>query len=106
MAEQNLQEHTRRLLEDPVLGEQDIDTKVLSLLEAEYLRRLARYERVDHELSQKYGMPFSEFTTRRVVQLMDYTWDVETDAMDWETAVSGIETLRTKLEELRASMRG
>jgi hypothetical protein len=106
MAESILQEHTRRMLEDPLLGAQDLDTKVLALLEAEYLRRLARYERADRELSQKYGLTFLEFTTQRMVQQKGYTWDVETDAMDWETAVSGVNTLTAKLQELRASTHG
>ena len=106
MSEAILQEHTRRLLEEPLLGEQDVDTKVRGLLEAEYLRRLARYQRVDHELNQKYGMTFDEFTSRRIVQREGYTWDAETDAMDWETAISGIKTLTTKLQDLREPAHG
>ena len=29
------------------------------------------------------------------------SWDVESDAMEWETAVSGIKTMRRNIEELR-----
>ena len=39
MSDVILQEITQHLLEDPLLGDQDIDTKVRSLLESEYLRR-------------------------------------------------------------------
>jgi len=95
--------HTRQFLEEPLLGEQDVDTKVCFLLEAEYLRRLGRYHRVDRVLAQKYGMTFEEFVARRVVQQKGYTWEVERDAMDWETAVGGIKTMRRKLQELRES---
>lgn len=101
MAESILHANTWRLLEDPVLGEQDLDTKVLSLLEAEYLRRLARYQRVDHELSQKFGLMFEEFIAQRITKRRDYTWDVERDAMDWETAIGGIKTVTAKLHELK-----
>ena len=103
MGEVVLQERTRRLLEDPLLGEQDIDAKVRSLVEAEYLRRLARYQQTDHDLSLKYGMTFDEFTARRIVKTAGYTWDVEADAMQWETAIGGINTLTAKLQELRIS---
>ena len=40
---------------------------------------------------------------RRVVQQKGYTWDVETDAMDWETAVGGMRTMERKIQELRES---
>ena len=50
-------------------------------------------------------MTFEEFTERRVVQQEGYTWDVEKDAMDWETAVDGMRTMERKLQELRESER-
>jgi len=101
MSETTLPERTRHLLEESLLGEQDVDAKVRLLLEAEYLRRLARYRRTDRTLSEKYGKTFEEFVSSRVVQREGYTWDVETDAMDWETAIGGIKTLTAKLRELR-----
>jgi hypothetical protein len=81
----------------------DLDTKVCLLLEAEYLRRLRQYRRVDYFLTQKYEMTFEEFTVQRVAQREGYTWDVETDAMDWETAVGGMKMMMRKLQELRES---
>ena len=105
MSETRLLERTRQLLEEPLFGEQDLDAKVCLLLEAEYLRRLGRYRRLDRVLAQKYGMTFEEFVARRVVQQREYAWDVETDAMDWETAVGGMKTMERKLQELRESGR-
>ena len=46
-------------------------------------------------------MTFEEFVARRVAQQKGYTWDVETDAMDWETAMGGMRTMERKLQELR-----
>jgi len=97
----DLQEQTRKLLEEPLLGEQDLDAKIRRLLEAEYMRRLVQYRRVDRNLRQKYGMTFEDFTANRVVRQEGYTWEAETDAMDWETAVDGVETMRRKLQELQ-----
>jgi len=105
MGEARLLESTQRLLEEPILGEQDLDTKVRLLLEAEYLRRLRQYRRVDRLLTQKYGMLFEGFVARRVAQQEGYTWDVETDAMDWEQAIGGMRTMERKLCELREADR-
>ena len=105
MSETKLMESTLQFLEEPLLGEQDLDTKVRLLLEAEYLRRLGRYRRLDRTLTQKYGMTFEEFIEGRVVQQKGYTWDVEKDAMDWETAVDGMRTMERKLQELQESGR-
>ncbi len=100
-----LTEQTRELLEEPLLGEEDIEIKILKLMEAEYLRRIQRYRRVDQILSKKYGMTFDEFLSRRVVAQRDFDWEVEQDAMDWETAVDGIATIKRKLARLRVMQR-
>jgi len=100
-----LQERTRQFLQDPLLGKQDIDAKVRSLLEAEYLRRLGQYRRQDRILAQKYGMTFEAFMERRTVRQEGYTWDVEQDAMDWETAVGGMRMMKRRLLELREAER-
>jgi|GEM_PF-445995 hypothetical protein len=99
--EARLLERTYKMLEEPLLGDQDVDTKVRRLLEAEYLRRLAAYHHVDRTLSHKYGMSFQAFVDHRVAEQRGFTADVEADAMDWETAVSGIDTIERKLRELR-----
>lgn len=96
-----LQESTRQLLEEPLFGEQDIDTKIRALLEAEYLRRLQQYHRQDRHLTLKYGLSFTEFVAQRVVAQKGYTWEVEQDAMAWETAIGGISTITHKLRQLQ-----
>ncbi len=95
-----MQAETRQLLEEPLLGEQDVDAKVRRLLEAEYLRLLGRYRHLAKSLSQKYGMTFDDFLKRRVVRQKEFAWDVEKDAMDWESAVSGSKTAERKLKQL------
>ncbi len=97
----DLQEQTRKLLEEPLLGEQDLDAKIRRLLEAEYMRRLVQYRRGDRFLRQKYGTTFEDFIADRVVRQEGCTWEAESDAMDWETAVDGIDTISRKLQELQ-----
>ncbi len=93
----NLAQHLQQL----VIGQAtEINQKLSSLLESEYRRRLAGYSLTDRQLQQKYNMTFAEFEQQRIPEQRNYTWDVEADAMAWETAVDGIETMHRQLTNL------
>ncbi len=77
-----------------------IEEKLARLLEAEYRRRLARYSLTDRQLVQKYNMNFAQFEQERITEQRNYAWDVESDAIAWETAFDGIHTIQKKLSEL------
>ena len=96
----NLDQTVQWLEEAPISG-QTLDDKVRQLLQAEYLRKLGQFHRADMVLSRKYGMDFRRFVGQRVVEKKHYCWEVETDAMDWETAISGIQTIERRLAVLR-----
>ncbi len=78
-----------------------IDEKPSRLLSAELRRRLVSYHLTDLQLSQKYGMDFDAFERQEVTKSRDYRWEVESDAIAWETAVDGIRTMERQLNELR-----
>jgi hypothetical protein len=78
----------------------DINAKLRILLEAEYRRRLARYSLTDRQLSQKYKMNFEAFEQQQLTKQQGYTWEVESDAIAWETAIDGIRTMERQLAEL------
>ena len=80
----------------------DLEQKVQSLVKAEHRRRLARYQLTDQRLSQKYGMAFEEFERRQVTRQREYAWDVESDAIAWETAIDGIQTMQEQMASLDA----
>jgi hypothetical protein len=101
MATVELRKETQEFLNTTVPGDQDLDTKIRQLIEEEYLRRLGRYRRTDLALTRKYGMTFDEFIARSIPRQRDYSWEVEQDAMDWETAVDGMATIERKLRKLR-----
>ena len=103
MAEVVLKEQTQQWLADPILGQGDIDAKVRRLLEAEYLRKLAQYERANQLLTQKYGVTFDEFAAQDIIARRNHTWEVEQDAMHWETAIGGIVTVQRRLREIRSA---
>jgi hypothetical protein len=94
------QESTKKLLEEPFLEGRNVDAKIRLLLRSEYLRRLGRYRHTDRLMSGKYGVQFDEFVARRIVKEKGFSWDAESDAMNWEAAVSGIKTMERKLKDL------
>lgn len=96
-----LQEHTQTLLRDPLLVGNSLDEKIQHLLREEYLRRLIQYRRMVSLLAQKYGMSFENFINEKIIERDNFSWHVETDAMDWEMAVSGIKTMERKLAFLQ-----
>ena len=96
-----LMEQTEEFLRATVPGDQSLDAKVRQLIEAEHLRQLAQHRRADLALARKYGMTFDEFLTRRIPGQRDYTWEVEQDAMAWESAVGGMRTVERQLQALR-----
>jgi len=69
-------------------------------LRNDYLKRLMHYQKTDEALRRKYAMSFEEFETGEVLAQRDYSWDVESDAIIWKTAIEGIETMRLKLQAI------
>lgn len=100
MSEITVGESTKALLEELPLEGQDIDAKIRILIEAEVLRRLQQVHRQDRILRAKYGMSFENFTDQRIVAQRGYTWEVERDAMDWETVIGAIAMLEKRLTQL------
>ncbi len=79
---------------------ESMDQKLAKLLEAELRRQLARYDLTDRQLSRKYDMSYAEFERRQVTKQMGYSWEAESDAIAWETAVDGQATVERQLSEL------
>jgi len=77
------------------------DLEKREMVEGEYLRRLTRYKKIDETYRQKYKMTFNEFESRNIVAEQSFSWDVESDAQEWEAANDGIETMLGKLKELQ-----
>lgn len=100
MGEVTLRQTTAALLADPLFGEGDVDSKILRLLVGEYQRHLAEHRAVDARLAQKYQTTFADFLDRRTTVQHESSWEVEKDALDWETAVAGISELAAKCKEL------
>jgi len=51
-------------------------------------------------MRKKYGMSFSEFESSNVVREKKFSWDVESDSMEWEHAIEGFRYVDQKLNDL------
>ena len=70
------------------------------LLKRDYLRRLTRYKMTDEYYRDKYKMDFESFESANIIQREKYSFEVESDAQEWELAIDGIKTVERKLREL------
>ena len=77
------------------------DRELIEMLKSEYLRKLSRYKLADQSFCKKYGLSYEEFERRNIVAEKGYSWEVESDAQEWESANDGIATYLQKLEELK-----
>ncbi|MFZ4441733.1 MAG: hypothetical protein ACOYOS_25280 [Syntrophales bacterium] len=66
----------------------------------EYRRRVIICKMVDETMKKKYGMTFQEFESQNVVKGHDFSWQVESDAMEWEHAVEGNRYAEQKLKSI------
>ncbi len=81
---------------------QEMSEKELQeLLRDDYLRKLGRYKLIDESFRGKYGMTYKKFERKNVVAARNFSWDVESDAQDWELALDGIKTYQKKLKALK-----
>lgn len=78
------------------------EEELKEVLRKEYLRRLARYKWIDELFRKKYGLSFEEFEKSDAVAKKNYSWEVESDAEKWESAVDGVNTVLEKLREFNS----
>ena len=67
----------------------------------EYRRRIIRYRMLDEAMKKKYGMSFQEFESRNLVKELGFSWQVESDAMEWEHAIEGVRYAEQKLKDIQ-----
>ena len=51
-------------------------------------------------MRKKYGMTFDKFESDNVVKERKFSWDVESDAMEWEHALEGARYVEHKLKDM------
>lgn len=81
-----------------IIPEDDLKDAILS----EYKRKLTLYKMTDEKFRKKYGMSFEEFDKKNIVKEKEFSWEVESDAIEWEHAIEGIRHISSKLKEIEA----
>lgn len=76
------------------------EAEIKTLLMRDYMRRLTRYRMTDDFFKKKYGMDFAGFDKKNLVQKENYSFEVESDAQEWELALDGINTIEKKIKEI------
>jgi len=76
------------------------EDELKEVLRRDYIRRLTRYRMIDDYYRKKYSMDFDSFEKTNIVKKQNYTFEVESDAQEWELAIDGIKTVEKKLKEL------
>lgn len=67
---------------------------------SEYKRKFTLYKITDEKFRKKYGMSFEEFDKKNMVKEKGFSWEIESDAMEWEHAIEGIRYIDSKLKEI------
>ena len=76
------------------------EAEIKTLLMRDYMRRLTRYKMTDDFFKKKYGMDYTNFEKKNLVQKENYSFEVESDAQEWELALDGINTIEKKFKEI------
>jgi len=75
--------------------------ELIEMLRRGCIRKLTKYRLTDEFFRKKYGMTYEEFENENVVAKKNFSWEVESDAQEWEMAMDGISTCLRKLEEVK-----
>jgi hypothetical protein len=81
------------------------DVSVNEIKEAllnEYKRKFLLYKLTDDTMKKKYSMDFNEFEKKQIVKSKDFSWDVESDSMEWEHAMEGIHSMKEKIDKIKS----
>jgi polyhydroxyalkanoate synthesis regulator phasin len=95
-------EKTSKIL-DYLVPQGDLDTKIRKIVIEDLKRKLAEFQLIDHRFQKKYGMTLDEFEKKNIIKEKGFSFEVESDYHEWDSAVDAIKTIKTYLDEL---MRG
>jgi len=80
--------------------EEMTDDEIGELLRRDYTRRLVQYRMLDDFHRKKYSTNYDAFEKSDIIQKQNYSFEVESDAQEWELAIDGIRTMEKKRREI------
>ena len=94
-----LTEKTTKIL-DLLIPEGDLDYKVRKILIEDFKRKLVEFQLVDNRFQKKYGVTLDEFEKRNIIKEKGFSFEVESDYHEWDSALDAINALKVKIEDL------
>ena len=85
---------------DNLIPEGDIDSKVRKVIIEDLKRRLAEFQLIDYRFQKKYGMTLNEFEKREIIKEKGFSFEVENDHHEWDSAADAIKSLKGHLKDL------
>jgi hypothetical protein len=76
------------------------EDELKEVIRRDFVRKLTGYRLTDDSYKKKYNMDFASFQKANIVEKQNYSFEVESDAQEWELAIDGIETLTKKLKDI------
>lgn len=83
-----------------LIPEGDLDSKVKKILLEDFKRKLAEYQLIEKRFIKKYGMTLDEFEKKNIIKEKEFSYEVETDYHEWDSAVDAIKTIHSYIKEL------
>ena len=99
-----LTEKTTKIL-DLLIPEGDLDYKVRKILIEDFKRKLVEFQLVDNRFQKKYGVTLDEFEKRNIIKEKGFSFEVESDYHEWDSALDAINALKVKIEDLSRNSR-
>ena len=96
---ETITEKTTKIL-DILIPEGDLDYKVRKILREDLKRKLTEFQLIDNRFQKKYGMTLDEFEKRNIIKEKGFSFEVESDYHEWDSAEDAIKTLKAKIEDL------
>ena len=94
-----LTEKTTKIL-DLLIPEGDLDYKVRKILIEDFKRKLVEFQLVDNRFQKKYGVTLDEFEKRNIIKEKGFSFEVESNYHEWDSALDAINALKAKIEDL------
>lgn len=85
---------------DNLIPEGDIDSKIRRIIIEDIKRKLVEFQLIDHRFQKKYGMTLDEFEKRGIIKEKGFSFEVENDHHEWDSAADAIKALKNHLKDL------
>ena len=96
---ETITEKTTKIL-DLIIPEGDLDYKIRKILREDLKRKFTEFQLINNRFLKKYGMTLDEFEKKNIIKEKGFSFEVENDYHEWDSAVDAIKTLKAKIEDL------